>query len=62
MFDELGNPVISTITVVIPPVELPKELVYSGDDPVEPVSPLLPALIVLSIFVALRSSRRVENR
>lgn len=32
MFDELGNPVESTITVIIPAPKLPKELVYTGDD------------------------------
>jgi LPXTG-site transpeptidase (sortase) family protein len=31
VFDQAGNPVISTITVVIPKPKLPKTLVYTGD-------------------------------
>jgi LPXTG-site transpeptidase (sortase) family protein len=32
VFDQAGNPVISTITVVIPKPKLPKTLVYTGDN------------------------------
>jgi CshA-type fibril repeat protein len=68
MYDTLGNPVISKITVVIPGSKLPAELVYTGDDPVAPVAatgqaPSAPfpgaALFALLVaFVATRLARR----
>jgi CshA-type fibril repeat protein len=61
MFDELGNPVISSITIVIPPVALPKELAYSGDDPVEPISPLVPVLTTLALLAVLVLRRKVAK-
>lgn len=59
MFDQLGNPVTSTITVVIPPVNLPKELVYTGDDPVAPFNP---APWMAAIFMALGVTARIRLR
>jgi hypothetical protein len=64
MYDKLGNPVISKITVVIPGSKLPVELVYTGDDPVAtaahagqtPSSPF-PGVALLAMLIALVATR-----
>jgi hypothetical protein len=70
MYDTLGNPVISKITVVIPGSKLPVELVYTGDDPVAPAAPageapssrfpLVALLAMLVAFVATRTARKIR--
>ena len=74
MFDELGNPVESTITVIIPAPKLPKELVYTGDDvqltaaggnPVQAATSLaqfaLFASMLAALLLAVRSGLRRFN-
>jgi CshA-type fibril repeat protein len=70
MYDTLGNPVISKITIVIPGSKLPVELVYTGDDPIAsaepegqvPTSPFpIVALVALLVaFLATRAARKIR--